>query len=399
MNSDSAGGPVCLFAHMGAELFGSDRMLLESVIAARESGFRCVVALPERGPLIEALVATGSQVVVSPGLVLRKSMLHPRRWLRSTRDALRAAAAAHRIISRVRPDCLYVNTITIPLWPLAGRLRRVPTLSHVHESEASASRMTNRALYAPHLLARRVLTNSSFAHATIADSIAALAARTRVVHNGVQGPAQPVAPRGTLDGPMRLLFVGRLSPRKGPDVAIDALRVLRDSGIDARLELLGTAFDGYAWFETQLREAVVRLGLEDRVVFHGFHEEIWDFLAAADVLVVPSVLDEPFGNTAVEGLLAHRPVIASDTSGLREAAGGYPTTLLVPPADSDALARAVMEIRARWPHYSAAVADSGNRAIARHAPARYRATIGEELMALAGSAMSRAPAPGAAARA
>lgn len=382
---------------MGAELFGSDRMLLESVVGARERGFNCIVVLPERGPLVDALRAAGASVVVSPGLVLRKSLLRPSNWLRSARAALRASSAAWRIISRVQPDCLYVNTITIPLWPIAGRLRRVPTLSHVHEAEASASRALNRALYAPHLLAQRVLTNSAFARATIAAAIPSLAERTRIVHNGVQGPADPTAPRAALDGPMRLLFVGRLSPRKGPDIAVEALRILRERGIDARLDLVGSAFDGYEWFESQLREAVREHGLADRVVFHGFHEQIWGFFADADVLVVPSTLDEPFGNTAVEGVLALRPVVASNTSGLREAAGGYPTTALVAPADPAALAAAIVDLRDRWPEIVGSVSDSLGSALDRHAPAQYRAAVAAEITALARPAAGPSRAPAAAA--
>ena len=63
--------------------------------------------------------------------------------------------------------------------------------------------------------------------------------------------------------------------------------------------LLGTAFEGYEWYEEQLRERAASSGVD--VDFAGFHSDIWPFLEQTDVLVVPSRMAEPFGNTAVEG--------------------------------------------------------------------------------------------------
>lgn len=381
--------PVCLFAHPSAELFGADRMLLESVVAAHEDGFDCVVVLPEQGPLVAALRDAGARVVISHGLVLRKSLLQPRNWPKLLRSTLRGLGGASRLIARVRPDCVYVNTITIPLWPLVSRLRGVPTISHVHEAEATGTPFVNRVLYAPHLASDRVLVNSDFSLQTIERDLPQLAADAHVVYNGVVGPPEPRLPREQLAPPLRLLYVGRLSPRKGPDVLVDAVRQLRDAGTDVRVDLLGSVFAGYEWFEERLRSATREHGLEDRVHMLGFRDDIWPVMAGADVLVVPSTADEPFGNTAVEGIRALRPVIASDTSGLREAAGGYPTTRLVQPGDATALAIAIAELTAQWPTVRSELVTSARIASERHAPIAYRARIVTHLRAALPPRISR----------
>lgn len=381
-SAGASGRPVCLFAHPSAELFGADRMLLESVIAAADEGFDCVVVLPENGPLVSALRATGARVVISRGLVLRKSLLRPRNWPTLLRSTLRGLGGASRLISRVRPDCVYVNTITIPLWPLVARLRGVPSISHVHEAEASGSPIVNRVLYAPHLAAQRVLVNSAFSLATIVRDLPRLGRDAHVVYNGVVGPPAPSLPPVALTSPMRVLFVGRLSPRKGPDVLLEAARRLRDAGTDVRVELLGSVFPGYEWFEEDLRRFVRQHGLSDRVALLGFRDVIWPVVDGAHVLVVPSTADEPFGNTAVESILALRPVVASDTSGLREAAGDYPTARLVPAGDPGALADALAEIAAGWPTIVSQLRTSAEQAVKRHAPAAYRGQIVAHLAAV-----------------
>jgi glycosyltransferase involved in cell wall biosynthesis len=93
-------------------------------------------------------------------------------------------------------------------------------------------------------------------------------------------------------------------------------------------------------------------------------------------------VDEPFGNTAVEAVLAARPVVVSATSGLREAAAGYASAQYVTPGDPRALADAVLAVRDRWPEFrDAAVADAG-AAARRHSPEGYRGQVAELLGAL-----------------
>lgn len=377
---DGSRPPALLFAHPGAELYGSDRMLLESVAGAIEAGARCTVVLPEDGPLAAALRGIGATVVRSPAFVLRKALLRPAGWPRLAASAVRGAIGGWRLLVRERPDRVVVSTVTMPLWPVLAALRGIPSVSHVHEAEAEASRLRSAVLYAPHALSRRVLTNSAFSRATMRRASPSLAARTRVVPNGVDGPPSAALPRPAVDGPLRVLYVGRLSPRKGPDVLLDALSLLVERGVDARLDLVGGAFRGYEWFEAELRRTVVERGLAGRVALHGYRATIWPDLSRSDVLVVPSTGEESFGNTAVEGVLAMRPVVVSDSSGLREAVRGLPTAALVPPGDPAALAAAIERVRDRWPALRARLAESASIAHERHDPARYRARFAREVL-------------------
>ena len=368
-----------LVAHPGAEMFGSDRMLLESVIGFVESGARVVVALPSRGLLDVALREAGAEVVIIPMLVLRKVLLTPKGLPRLFRDMFRGLGAAWRLIGSIRPDAVYVSTIIIPQWPIIARLRRTRSVSHVHEAEASGNRIVNALLYLPHLASQRTLVNSRFSLDTIRQALPALARRAAVVYNGVSSPDDPTPARKAVDGALRVLYVGRLSPRKGPDLIVDAASVLRSRGVDASVTLLGAVFDGYEWYEQQLREQAESTGVE--VDFAGFHPDVWPFLADADVLIVPSRVDEPFGNTAVEGILALRPVIASDSSGLREAAGGYPTAQLVVPDDAGSIADALIRVRDEWERMVDETPESRAEALRRHAPAIYRSAVADAVIA------------------
>lgn len=374
--------PTVLVAHPGAELYGSDRVLLDSVIGFVGSGARVVVSLPGEGPLADALRTAGATVTIGDAFVLRKRLMRPSGWGELLRTGWRGSRSAWRLIGRTRPDVIYVSTITLPVWPVLARLRRVPVALHVHEGEASAGRATKAVLYGPALFARRILVNSTFSLDVMTSAYRRLGARSRVVANAVPGPEAPAAPRVELEGGPRVLFVGRLSPRKGPDLVVDAIRILAERGVAASLEIVGSAFEGYEDYVRAMEQAIAAAGLDDRIALRGFHSDIWGFLDRNDVLVVPSRLDEPFGNTAVEGVLAARPVIVSDTSGLREATADIETAVRVEPGSATAIADALLAMIDGWPGLRDAVEGSRRIATERHSPAEYQRSVAEIVTAL-----------------
>jgi len=379
-----------LVAHPGAELYGSDRVMLDSVIGMLDAGATVDVTVPDVGPLIEALRRTGARISVEPSLVLRRSLLRPRNWASTIATSFRAVRATLRLVHE-RPDLVYVNTITLPLWPVLAKLRGIPVLTHIHEAEGSASRLMLRGLYAPHLLADATVANSEFSRSVVNRAFPSLARRTIIVYNGVAGPSATTRARASLEGgPVRLVYVGRLSPRKGPDLVIAAVEELVHQGVDVEFDVLGEAFTGYEWFAADLRAAVARAGLDSKVRFLGFRDEVWSTLHDADIVVIPSRLDEPFGNTAVEAALASRPLIVSASSGLLEATQGLPGVQRVAPGDASAIADAVRAVVADWTTQREQAAEAAQLAARRFDPERYRESIVDIVASLTQVRSSRA---------
>lgn len=363
------GGPLrsVVIAHPSPDLYGSDRVMLESVSAFTSAGVRVTVVLPGHGPLVDLLVERGAAVEYATMGVLRKSAMNPAGLVGLAKGQLAGIGPALDLFRRTSADLLLVNTVTIPGWLAHGRMAGLPVVCHVHEAEASQSSLVKKVLYAPLLLADGLVVNSRFALGVLTDVWPVLGGRARIVYNGVVGPEAPEPPRAD-PKPLKLLFLGRLSPRKGPQVAIDAMRELAD--LDVTLSLLGAVFPGYEWFEDELRQAAATLP-DGKVTFLGFRPDIWDVVADHDVVLVPSTVDEPFGNTAVEAMLAERPLVVSETSGLREAARDYATARFVPAGDAGALAAAVRGLHDDWEQVRHQSPADRDEALRRHAPETY----------------------------
>jgi teichuronic acid biosynthesis glycosyltransferase TuaC len=153
-----------------------------------------------------------------------------------------------------------------------------------------------------------------------------------------------------IEGPM-LITVGALIARKRQDLVIEALPALPE----ATLVLAGAGEQ-----EGRYRALAQRLGVETRVIFAGAlpHEDLPRWLAAADVMVLPSK-SEGLANAWVEALACGTPIVISDAGGAGELLTDAVAGRIVQPTPQ-ALASAISELLALTPdreRVRAAVAD------------------------------------------
>ncbi|NHB84233.1 glycosyltransferase [Tessaracoccus sp. HDW20] len=288
-------------------------MALESARALVDAGFRVVVTVPGPGPH-PGDDPCGATVIELPVPVVRRGLLSPGTcpvgW-----GVVGGLGPMWRLVRKVSPAVILVNTVTAPLWFVLARVARRRVVCHVHEAEAMTSRVLRAALYRPLMLCQRVVANSRVTLDVLRGAAPSVARRTSVVHNAVVGPPALAPARVVPAPPARVLYVGRLSHRKGPHVVLEAARILSERGRDVSVDLVGAVFPGNEGYESTLRQQVAESGLDGKVRFHGFQADVWGFLEDADLVIVPSVLDESFGNTAVEAALSARPLIVSGIRG------------------------------------------------------------------------------------
>jgi glycosyltransferase involved in cell wall biosynthesis len=150
-------------------------------------------------------------------------------------------------------------------------------------------------------------------------------------------------PRRPAPNPV-IAFLGRVTPVKGVDVAIEALARLESvHGVTAKLVVAGPADPAYG---EELRALAGRLGVSERVDWRGQlgPDAIAEVLSHASALIVPSVWDEPFPLVTIEGALARVPLVASDVGGISEGMHDEEHALLFGRADIDGAAAALARV-------------------------------------------------------
>jgi len=186
----------------------------------------------------------------------------------------------------------------------------------------------------------------------LVDLYGAPADRVRIVAPGVEhalfSPGDPEGARVALglgSEPV-LLFVGRVQPLKGLDLAVKTLGALGGPLGRARLLVVGGPSGRQGRAElARVRRMVASAGLADRVRFVAPqpHHRLATYYRAADVVLVPS-RSETFGLVALEAAACGTPVVAAEVGGLRTLVGHGRTGFLVADRDPLSWARRVEEI-------------------------------------------------------
>jgi glycosyltransferase involved in cell wall biosynthesis len=162
----------------------------------------------------------------------------------------------------------------------------------------------------------------------------------RTVHNGIEPlDRTTLLPSDPPLAPSRLHAVaaGRLTRVKGLGFAIEALAQLLASH-PWQLDLVGEGV-----LREELAALATRLGVADRVTFHGFRRDVAAMMAGADALIMPS-LHEGLPYALLEAMSLGLPVVASNVGGLAEVLRHEETGLLVPAGDARALAAALARL-------------------------------------------------------
>jgi glycosyltransferase involved in cell wall biosynthesis len=223
---------------------------------------------------------------------------------------------------------------------------RYTVVALVHHPLALETGLADAEAAALHTSERAALASANYVIAT-SDATA----RLLVADYGVPAERLTVVKPGTdraathesrpSDGPLMLLTVGAIVPRKGYDVLVEALARLKDHLW--RLVIVG---DNTRNPETvaRLDEDIVRYGLSDRIEIVGPvpEEDLAELYAEADLFVLPSRF-EGYGMAYTEAVAHGVPVVGTN-------AGAIPDTvppgagILIPPDDVDALANTLRQL-------------------------------------------------------
>ncbi|MHB1988372.1 MAG: glycosyltransferase family 4 protein [Acidimicrobiales bacterium] len=255
--------------------------------------------------------------------------------------------AAVRALRGFSPDIVHVHEPFVPGPPLAAALMGpLPMIATFHRSGTDRLYRAEAQLLG-RAVTRRCAMATGVSRAAIDTAETVLGRHLRglvEVSNGVEGERFEQArvlreAAGLGRGPFKgggapvVAFLGRLEPRKGASLVVQAVREL---AAEIEVHIVGDGPEAGS-----LRR---QASSDPRVRFFGRidDDEVATALARADVFVAPATTGESFGMVLLEAMSAGTAVVASDIPGYRIAAGG--AARLFRSGDSQALAAALREV-------------------------------------------------------
>lgn len=156
--------------------------------------------------------------------------------------------------------------------------------------------------------------------------------------------------------------VGRIDWWKGHEYFINAVDQVVKFNPNIKALIVGSVVptDKCHHYYQNLLRLVKNLNLSNNIIFTGYRNDIYDIMQTSNVIIHSASEPEPFGRVIVEGMLAERPVIATDSGGVRDIIDDSITGLLVPPKNEDSLAKAIQFIMEN-PEASNRIAKNGQR--------------------------------------
>lgn len=154
-------------------------------------------------------------------------------------------------------------------------------------------------------------------------------------------PWQPPRP----GEPLRIMSCGRLNQVKGHQDLLQAIRMLRDAGHDARLVIAGEDDAGGTGYRRVIEARIAELGLDDAVTLLGAvsEGEVRRHLLEAHVFALAS-WHEPLGVALMEAMSCEVPTIGTAAGGVAELIRDGQDGILVPPRDPPAMADAILRL-------------------------------------------------------
>jgi glycosyltransferase involved in cell wall biosynthesis len=225
----------------------------------------------------------------------------------------------------------------------AARRAGVPWIYHVHSP--AARNTTQRWLNRANSLVERFSLRGASRLIAVSESLRRQMIglgydpeRITVVHNGVP-PLYEVPPRSKPRGTWTLGTMALFRPRKGIEVLLEALTLLRYRGYSVRLRAVGK-FES-AEYERKIRAQAEQRGLAGCIEWTGFAGDVVSELVQMDLFVLPSLCGEGLPMVVLEAMAAGVPVVATAVEGVPEAICDGQDGLLVPPGNAYGLARAI----------------------------------------------------------
>ncbi len=309
-----------LFLNSEAELYnnGGDKILLLTV-EALAADHDVEVLLPLDGPLVAAIRALDVPCEVVPYAIMRRRTLNPFVALTFLGQLVLSTFRLRRHVRRHDIDVVYSNSLGV----LQGCLMRLvggPTnIWHIHDM-IDSPRVVNR-VYS--WLVAHGADIGICVSGAVRDHMRTGTDNLRVVWNGIP-PVVPAPEFARQTEPPTIGVVGRFNRLKGQAEMVKAAAVMRDAGVAFQVRMVGGIYRGDDSVLRHVEDMIAELDLGDVISIEDAVTDVGAVYRRCDLVVVPSILLDPFPTVALEGMSAGKPVVAYASGGLPEMLGHDP---------------------------------------------------------------------------
>jgi glycosyltransferase involved in cell wall biosynthesis len=327
-----------LYIDATAQIGGAETNLLAILRDLNRSDFNpCAVLCPREGPLLDESRKMGMK-----GVAVRYHSY----WSKKPYLFLKTMRELTRLVTSNEVDIIHLNhQFLINFSVLTSFFTRRPLICHCRGIEGD--RFMNR--YKRWFnKATRIIAVSHAAAANLAE-YGVRPEKIQVIHDGIDvsrfnGSARSNVLRREYsfsDDDFVIGYVGRPEPEKGLEDLLVAAREVCMREKNVRLAVVGEPMLPGRDYIGELKQLASHLGLNGKVVFTGFRDDVPEVYRDLDLMVLPTWRDA-FPNVLLEAMASRVPVIATNVGGIPEIVKNGETGTLIEPKDIQGLTKAIV---------------------------------------------------------
>ena len=331
-----------LLLHSSNDLYGASKIFLQLIDLLTKNGFDVHIIIPEKGMLDDFLIKKDIKIEYLELGVLRKKYLNPLGLINRLVTNIKAIAFLSNYIKDHSIDLVYTNTSTILCGGIAAKRTGVPSLFHVHEIP------TGNKLY--EFLSGKIINWYSSKVLTVSNSVKKHwlkyidDKKIERIYNGIVFKKTDSLVELERDqDDFVITSVARIIPYKGHGYLIDIADELIKKSTKFKFLIVGDTLSSYVSYEKSVKQKVNDLGLENKIKFLGFREDVSSILKQSDLFIHPAIAPDPLPTVLFESLHNDLPSVATNLGGAIEILDNGNNGLLIPYNDPKKAANLINE--------------------------------------------------------
>lgn len=304
---------------------GGQKMTL-CVIDLLKDDFSFYCLLPEKGELAKELDKRGVYYTLMGNQTMPSGTKGKAVVLKYALLSVKAVLCCLKVIVRQKPDLIYApGPAALPWSAVCAALTGKKAVWHLHHIFADGPTKKLLNVCSKLKSVKHIIAVSDCVSSQITDPEGAKKSVTlynpvdfeRYAHGDKEKIMAQLKDLGASDEEILIAVIGLLQEKKRQEKAIEILEGLCNTGVKAKLILVGSSRPGEQSYEKKLRELAAQKGLSDKVLFLGQRDDVEDILQALSALIVP-MKEEGFPLAALEAMAGGVPVLAVSEGGAGE---------------------------------------------------------------------------------
>ncbi len=304
-----------LIAHSSNDNYGASKILISIIDILIKNGFDIYLILPNNGPLNHNEVIKKTNIKILKLGVFRKKYFTIFGLINRLYYIIISSIYIRKYLKKNQIDLVYINTSTLISPSIAAKFFGIPSIYHIHEIPNSNSIYTRFMTIFFNNFSRNIIcVSKSVKDFWIKKGIKKI--KLDIINNGFI--FKNIKPKVFNKDKIIFTSISRIIPYKGHVLLIELFDKLFKKNNKIQLQIVGDTLPQYQKYLDDLKLNIKKKGIDDRIMFLGFRNDISHILTNSNFFIHTPILPDPFPTVIFEAIQAKIPVITNNLGGAIE---------------------------------------------------------------------------------